>query len=160
MDHEGRPTRDPRVMHEAPFGSLKTFGGHKGSGMAAMCELFAGALSGGFTTHESTRVKDSAIINCMLSVMIDPAALDAGDAQAEADAFIAWVKQTTTLPGHDEILMPGEPERRIRAERTAAGIPVDDTTWKQIIAAAQAVGVPNEQIHSVPIRPAGPAAAG
>lgn len=160
MDHEGRPTRDPRVMHEAPFGSLKTFGGHKGSGMAAMCELFAGALSGGFTTHESTRVKDSAIINCMLSVMIDPAALDAGDAQAEAEAFIAWIKETPTLPGHDEILMPGEPERRIRAERTATGIPIDDTTWKQIIAAAQAVGVPSERILSVPVQPAGPAAAG
>jgi uncharacterized oxidoreductase len=152
MDHEGRPTKDPRVMHEAPFGSLKTFGGHKGSGMAAMCELFAGALSGGFATHESTRVKGSAITNCMLSVIIDPAALDAADAQAEADAFIAWVKETPTLPGHNEILMPGEPERRTRAERAAVGIPIDGISWKQIIAAAQAVGVSGERISAVPVR--------
>jgi uncharacterized oxidoreductase len=152
MDHEGRPTQDPRVMHEAPFGSLKTFGGHKGSGMAAMCELFAGALSGGFATHESTRVKGSAITNCMLSVIIDPAALDAADADAEADAFIDWVKETPTLPGHNEILMPGEPERRTRAERAAAGIPIDGISWKQIIAAAQAVGVSDERISAVPVR--------
>jgi hydroxycarboxylate dehydrogenase B len=151
MDHEGRPTTDPRVMHEAPFGSLKTFGGHKGYGMAAMCELFAGALSGGYTTHEETRVKGSAIINCMLSVIIDPSALDAADADAEADAFIAWIRKTPTLPGHAAIQLPGEPERRLKAERSVSGIPIDETTWKQIGAAAQAVGVPAGRLASVPL---------
>src|SRR5471030_2851081 len=51
IDHEGVPTRDPAVMHEAPFGALTPFGAHKGYGLAAMCEIFGGALSGGFTTH-------------------------------------------------------------------------------------------------------------
>jgi uncharacterized oxidoreductase len=150
MDHEGKPTIDPKVMHEPPFGSLRTFGGHKGYGMAAMCEIFAGALTGGFTTHAETRVKGSAIINCMLSVIIDPAAFDAADAEAEADAFVEWVKAAPTLDG-GEIYVPGEPERRVRKERSGSGIPIDHTTWKQITDAAKTVGVPEERIASVPV---------
>jgi uncharacterized oxidoreductase len=146
MDHEGKPTTDPKVMHEAPFGSLRTFGGHKGYGMAAMCEIFAGALSGGYTTHETTRVKGSAIINCMLSVIVDPAVFDAPNAAAETDAFVDWVKAAPTLDGHGEIYVPGEPERRSQQERRANGIPIDATTWKQIAAAAQQVGMPAKAI--------------
>ncbi|MGA7814940.1 malate/lactate/ureidoglycolate dehydrogenase, partial [Caballeronia sp.] len=49
IDHAGVPTVAPKVMHEAPFGSLLPFGAHKGFGLAAMCEIFGGALSGGYT---------------------------------------------------------------------------------------------------------------
>src|SRR6266702_815094 len=141
IDHEGLPTLDPRVMHEAPFGSLTPFGGHKGFGLAAMCEIFGGALSGGFTTHTETLGTTNAIINCMLSVIVDPAAFDAADAQAEAGAFIDWVKASPLAAGVDRIYEPGEPERMMRARREAEGIPVDHATWAQIRAAALAVGV-------------------
>ncbi|WP_019141305.1 malate/lactate/ureidoglycolate dehydrogenase [Noviherbaspirillum massiliense] len=149
MDHEGRPTTDPKVMHEAPFGSLRTFGGHKGYGMAAMCEIFAGALTGGYTTHEETKVKGSAIVNCMLSVILDPQAFDAADAEVEADAFVEWVKASPRLAGHGEIYVPGEPERLRKAERSESGIPIDSTSWRQITEAALAVGMRPGEIESV-----------
>lgn len=149
MDHEGKPTNDPKVMHEAPFGSLHTFGGHKGFGMAAMCEIFAGALTGGYTTHEETKVKGSAIVNCMLSVIIDPAAFDAADAEVEAEAFMEWVKASPRLAGHGEIYAPGEPECRRKAERGETGIPIDITSWRQITEAALAVGMSAEEINTV-----------
>ncbi|MFM0054419.1 malate/lactate/ureidoglycolate dehydrogenase [Paraburkholderia phytofirmans] len=145
IDHEGRATLEPKVMHEAPFGSLTPFGGHKGFGLAAMCEIFGGALSGGFTTHSTTLGTTNAIINCMLSVIIDPAAFDAPDAQAEADAFIDWVKASPLAAGADRIYEPGEPERVTRAQREAEGIPVDAATWAQILAAALAVGMSAEE---------------
>ncbi|HEX3634261.1 MAG TPA: malate/lactate/ureidoglycolate dehydrogenase [Paraburkholderia sp.] len=145
IDHEGVPTLDPKVMLEAPFGSLTPFGGHKGFGLAAMCEIFAGALSGGFTTHKDTLGTTNAIINCMLSVIVDPAAFDAPDAQAEADAFIDWVKASPLAAGADRIYEPGEPERVMRAQREAEGVPVDPATWAQIRAAALAVGMSAEQ---------------
>jgi LDH2 family malate/lactate/ureidoglycolate dehydrogenase len=75
----------------------------------------------------------AAPIGCVLSVILDTEGLD----PAEADAITAGVKQATTLPGHDEILVPGKPERLTRAERIAAVVPIDDTTWKQNTAAAQ-----------------------
>ncbi|MFM0289838.1 malate/lactate/ureidoglycolate dehydrogenase [Paraburkholderia megapolitana] len=148
IDHQGHATREPKVMLEAPFGSLTPFGGHKGFGLAAMCEIFAGALSGGYTTHADTVDHSRAIINCMLSVIIDPTAFDAPNAEAEADAFVEWVKASPLADGVERILAPGEPERATRAEREAHGVPVDPATWQQICAAAAAVGVPAQQVEA------------
>jgi hydroxycarboxylate dehydrogenase B len=39
------------------------------------------------------------------------------------------------------VLVPGEPERIAQAERSRAGIEVDATTWNEILAAAEAVGI-------------------
>jgi hypothetical protein len=51
IDSAGRPTQDPRVMFEADaagkLGAMLAFGGHKGFGMALVCELLGGALTGG-----------------------------------------------------------------------------------------------------------------
>ena len=41
IDEHGQPTTEPKVMHEAPFGSLLPFGLHKGYALAAMCEISA-----------------------------------------------------------------------------------------------------------------------
>jgi uncharacterized oxidoreductase len=141
IDHEGKPTTDPKVMHEAPRGSLLTLGEFKGYGLAAMCEVFAGALSGGFTTHAETIVRTNAIVNCMLSVILDPAALDAPDAEAEAEAFLEWVKASPLQEGAGEIQVPGEPELARRRERGKSGIPIDGTTWKQLLEAGRRFGV-------------------
>ncbi len=146
IDHEGVATLDPKVMHEAPYGSLTPFGGHKGFGLAAMCEIFGGALSGGFTTHANTLETTHAIVNCMLSVIIDPAAFDAPDAQAEADAFIDWVKASPLAAGVERLYEPGEPERMTRAQREAQGIPIDPATWAQIRDAALTVGMNEAEV--------------
>jgi delta1-piperideine-2-carboxylate reductase len=50
IDDEGRPTTDAQA---ALRGAMQTFGGHKGSALAAMIELLAGALIGDLTSMES-----------------------------------------------------------------------------------------------------------
>ena len=40
-----------------------------------------------------------------------------------------------------EILMPGEPEARTRARKLRDGIEIDDTTWGQIVATGESLGV-------------------
>ncbi|WP_438392631.1 malate/lactate/ureidoglycolate dehydrogenase [Caballeronia sp. DA-9] len=146
IDHAGVPTVEPKVMHEAPFGSLTAMGAHKGYGLAAMCEIFGGALSGGYTTHESTLDTTNAIINCMTSVIVDPKAFDAPDAEAEADAFVEWVKASPLAANTDRIMVPGEPERVRRAELEVKGVPIDPTTWQQIHDAAVTAGMPAAEI--------------
>jgi uncharacterized oxidoreductase len=146
IDHAGVPTVEPKVMHEAPFGSLTAMGAHKGYGLAAMCEIFGGALSGGYTTHASTLDTTNAIINCMTSVIVNPKAFDAPNAEAEADAFVEWVKASPLAANTDRIMVPGEPERVRRAELEANGIPVDPTTWQQIHDAAVTAGMPAAEI--------------
>jgi hydroxycarboxylate dehydrogenase B len=147
LDHEGKPTIEPKVMHEEPFGSLTAFGLHKGSGLAALCEIFGGALSGGYTTHEETLEKSSAIINCMTSVIVDPNAFDAPAAQAEAEAFLEWMKASPRAEGVDAIYAPGEPEEARRADRGANGIAIDPTTWQQIRDSATKSGMPEAEIE-------------
>jgi LDH2 family malate/lactate/ureidoglycolate dehydrogenase len=39
IDDQGQPTTNPRYTVIPPFGALLTFGGHKGYGLALMCEL-------------------------------------------------------------------------------------------------------------------------
>jgi uncharacterized oxidoreductase len=41
----------------------------------------------------------------------------------------------------DSVLVAGEPERANRARRSAEGIPVDSTTWQEILDAASQLGV-------------------
>ncbi len=45
LDTDGQPTTDPRAVLDG--GSILPFGGHKGSSIAFMIEILAGALSGG-----------------------------------------------------------------------------------------------------------------
>jgi uncharacterized oxidoreductase len=39
------------------------------------------------------------------------------------------------------VLGPGDIERQTRTARVAGGVPLDDTTWNNLIAAAQSVGI-------------------
>ena len=141
IDDQGRPTQEPRFSVTPPFGALLTFGGHKGFGLAVMCELLGGALASGMTQRDDD-ASQKRVLNGMFSVLIDPAALtDRSAFEAEAQAFIDWVKASPPREGFDDIRIAGEPERAYRAQRTAQGVPVDATTWQEILAAAGRLGV-------------------
>ena len=146
IDAAGEPTTDPAVMFAQPMGALLPFGEHKGYGLALMCDLLAGALAGGGTNRPETQVSDT-IINSMLSIVIDPAALTDGSAwKAEVDALCAWVTSSPARPGFDAVMLPGDPERRTRAERERRGIPLDSNTWRQLLDVAAIVGCGPDEI--------------
>ncbi|MEO7241654.1 MAG: malate/lactate/ureidoglycolate dehydrogenase [Variovorax sp.] len=162
IDAEGRPTDDPGVVvvpqvapqrpddasgaaTDAPpgglFGALLTFGEHKGYGMAIACELLGGALTGGGTWH---RAADDAraIHNGMLTILIDPARLGTQTVfEAEARAFIDWLRQSPAAEGFEAVQIAGEPERAARQQRRQRGIELDDATWREIVGAGLKVGV-------------------
>ena len=148
IDDQGKPTEQPRFSVVPPFGALLTFGGHKGFGLALMCELLGGALAAGMTQrdHDASQRR---VLNGMFSVLIDPAALaDRAGFEAEAQAFIDWVKASPPREGFDEIRIAGEPERASRAQRTAQGVPVDAITWQEILAAAAKLGVDTAAVQA------------
>jgi hydroxycarboxylate dehydrogenase B len=47
------------------------------------------------------------------------------------------------------VLVPGEPERRRRAERLERGIEVDDRTWTEILDAARMLGLADAQMAAL-----------
>lgn len=141
LDKQGRPTTDPEALIERKEGALTAFGLHKGSGLAIMCELFAGALSGG-RTIQPDHERHGSILNNMISIVMDPAAFgDPAAIRREARAFADYVKGSPPAPGVEAVLLPGEPEHRARAERAAAGVAVEDRTIAQIREAGASVGL-------------------
>lgn len=145
IDEQGRPTDDPGVVvvpqPNGLFGALMTFGEHKGYGMAVACELLGGALTGGGTWHRPADTARS-VFNGMLTVLIDPARLGTqASFEAEARAFVDWLRQSPPGAGFDAVQIAGEPERRARATRERDGIQIDDATWAEIVQTGQKVGV-------------------
>jgi hydroxycarboxylate dehydrogenase B len=72
---------------------------------------------------------------------VDPRKLGTQESFAsEAVAFVDWLKQSPAAPGSEGVMLAGEPERKARREREAAGIVIDDQTWSEIVAAGRKVG--------------------
>ena len=142
LDGDGRVTTDPSALMGNPrIGALIAAGEHKGSGLAIVCELLGAALLGGMVTNDET-VKRNLIVNNMLTIAIDPRRLGtAAQLATEVAGFLDYVRASALREGFDELLLPGEPERRARLAR-AAGIEVDDTTLGQLRDSAHAARVP------------------
>ena len=149
LDAKGRPTRDPGDLYTNPRGALTPMGEHKGYGLSVMCELLAGLVTGGGSHHPATIGKGS-IRNNMLSFIFDP--LPGGDAawaRADMQALIDWLTASPPAEPGKKVLLPGDPERANRAERTANGVPLDDTTWADIVAAAVDLGMDRASVERV-----------
>lgn len=145
MDEHGHPTTNPGVVvvpqANGLFGALMPFGEHKGYGLAVACELLGGALTGGGTWHQAS-VQGRAVINSMLTILIDPAKLGTQTAlETEALAFVDWLRQSPPAEGFEGVQIAGEPERKARLQRERDGIEIDLHTWQEIVDAAGKVGV-------------------
>ncbi len=139
IDANGVPTNDPTGFIRDHTGALRAFGTHKGSGLAVMCEIMASAVAGGQGAFHEAK---GGVLNSMLATVIDLSRLgDPNKIGADIEAVKAHVKSAQPGPGFNEVLTPGEPERRYATQRMANGIDVDDTTWRDIRAAAESIGI-------------------
>ncbi len=149
LDGEGRPTTDAGYMFPERQGALVAMGEHKGSGLALICELFAGALTGGRTLQPG-HPRTGGAVNNMLSIIIDPGAIGDADAcREEAEAMVDYAKGARRREGVEDILMPGEPEAMQRKQRLEKGVDVDETSWQEILAAAQTAGVSRIEVETI-----------
>ena len=139
IDAQGQPTTDPKVFYADPPGAILSIAGHKGYGLAVVCEILAGALTGGGCSNPKNADR---VINGMFSIYLDPTRFQDNTAYTtDVAGFIAWVKSSAKATPGGDILMPGEIEERTKAQRLRDGIVIDDTTWGQIEATAKSVGV-------------------
>ncbi|NDP42330.1 MAG: malate/lactate/ureidoglycolate dehydrogenase [Aromatoleum sp.] len=144
VDRDGRPTTDPKDFYDG--GALLTIGAHKGSGLSMLTDLLAGAV----TTGRSSDPEDTVLRNNMLSIFIAPAVYDrTGGVLAEATRFVEYVKASPPSTPGEPVLAPGEVERRNRAARQAGGVPLDDKTWADLVAAAASVGIEASKVDAI-----------
>jgi len=149
IDDQGSPTADPKFGVIEPFGALRTFGLHKGYGLAVVCELLGGALTGGGTWHSDNR-SQKRVWNGMLTILIDPKRMGTADVfGAETTAFLESLRKSPVAPGFDKVRIAGEPERETRAKRERDGIAVDQNTWEEIVAAGAKLKVARAVLESL-----------
>ena len=142
LDSEGRPTNDPATLYGTPPGTIRPMGGdqaYKGFGLALMVEIFAGALSGGLCIREKPITQNG---NCVFMMLLNPALLGGAEHFAREVAGVTqFVRDCPRVAGCDEILLPGDPERRTLAQRQREGIPLDDGNWQALVKLAGEFGV-------------------
>jgi uncharacterized oxidoreductase len=156
---DGKMSGDPRVLYgdytstgprqagNGP-GAIRAFGDHKGSGLALICELLGGSLTGMMATGLGGERGDRFRGNGMLSFYVDPAVVDPeGLFPADVARYVAYFKSAKPIEPGGEVLSPGEPEDRTRQQRLAEGVPLPDDTWAAIIATAREVGVDERRIQ-------------
>jgi uncharacterized oxidoreductase len=145
---DGRPSSDPAILY-GPLvangprisangtGALRAFGEHKGSGVSLMCEILAGVLCGGGTSGPNR----GRFSNNMLSIYLDPAHFGADDLVQAAMDYVDYVKSSPPAAGVAEVLVPGEPEARNRADREAHGVPLQVDVWVNLCTIAKGFGI-------------------
>jgi len=137
-DRYGRPSTDPDDFYAggglAPLGGKVA--GRLGSGLAVASALFGGLAMTGDVAEAGGRVGG------VFVQVVDPAAF--GEAASYRDLVEGTLRAAAaTRPGagRGEVLLPGEPERRSRAERRRTGVRLPDATWSDLSALAERFGV-------------------
>lgn len=142
LNAQGLPSTNPNDLYTDPPGAILPLGGpiggHKGFGLALVVDLLAGGLSGGQCTQREVE----RIGQAMFLALFDPEALGGRESlEQQSQRLFEWVKSSQPMPGTPGVMLPGEPENRIKAQRLKEGIPIDEETLRQIRETAQQVGV-------------------
>lgn len=139
LDAKGRPTLDPR---EAKF--LQPVGGYKGYGLALMFECLSSLMAANPLVTSTIAGPEPVRPGTQNSFLV---ALDIGfftdlaEYRQNVDLLIRTEKGLPRLPGVAEILVPGEPEERVLAERLVHGIPLPPGTVAKLRTAAERFGL-------------------
>jgi uncharacterized oxidoreductase len=151
IDKAGNPTTDPNEFYAG--GAILPLGGdvagHKGYGLAMASALFGGlamiddpnySTIGAFV-HRADADPRGRIAGVFLAV-INPAMFgDPGHYRALVDENIAALKRVPPAAGRSEILVPGEPEVRTRAQRESEGVSLPEATWQGLVDVAHRFGL-------------------
>jgi ureidoglycolate dehydrogenase (NAD+) len=140
VDQRGEPTTDPAAVDAAV-----PLGGYKGYALALMVEVLCGVLPGagvregvGDLYSGSPSRQDTGHFHLAL----DPERTVGRERFASVlDGLLADLRAIPPAPGFDEVLVPGDPEDRARAERERSGVPIAPALWGTLCTLSDDLGV-------------------
>ena len=131
LDSAGRPSTDPHDLYAG--GAIRPLGGdqgYKGYLLNFMVEVLAGLLTGGGFVGKTGQ--EPLFNNCTLMIVLNVAAFrEIQTFKDELERLITYLKDTRPAEG-GEVLYPGEVEARHETQRRTQGIPLAETTVKNI----------------------------
>jgi uncharacterized oxidoreductase len=141
LDAEGKPTTDPRTFYQEPHGTILPLGGnqaYKGFGIGLLLDMLVGGLSGAPCSRPEIGPRTA---NAVLFLLFDSEHFAGAQHFAkEITDLAANVRGSKPMAGAT-VTLPGDPERRERARRSADGLHLDDGTWGQLIKLASELKV-------------------
>ncbi|KAF2160625.1 hypothetical protein M409DRAFT_70363 [Zasmidium cellare ATCC 36951] len=126
LDGQGHPTTD--AAEALKDGTVLPIGGAKGSGLAAVVDIFAGLLTGaafaGSILNQREHLSKRSGQGQWIMVFKPDVLLDSKEEYLERmDTLLERVRSCDLAPGFAEVLTPGENSAKIQEERKRSGIP-------------------------------------
>lgn len=135
QDGEGKATTDAHALKNKgallPLGSDREHGSHKGYALGSIVDIFSGVLSGAnygpwvppFPAYvPMPENMPGRGIGHFLGAMRIDAFRKAEDFKSDMDSWIRRFHSAKTVPGEENVLVPGDPEREMEAIRMKTGI--------------------------------------
>jgi L-2-hydroxycarboxylate dehydrogenase (NAD+) len=154
QDKDGFPTTSPNGVKDGgallPLGGDREHGSHKGYALGAIVDIFSAVLSGAnygpwvppfvaFLQPDPNPV--GAGLGHFFGAMRVDAFRPAEEFKSHMDNWIERFRNAQTTADHDKVLIPGDPEREIEAERSKNGIPLLNPVVEDLKALGEKFGV-------------------
>lgn len=144
VDKNGRVTDDPNAISDGA--ALLPAAAHKGYGLAVVCEVLCGALSGGPSLTDIPLWFANPPLHSRTGHMfmaLDVSKFrDLAGFKADVDSIIDRLKAAPTMEGFDEVLVPGEVENRKAEAYLRDGIPIAAPVVADLVSLGAELGVP------------------
>lgn len=137
LDQVGHPSTNPHDLYAG--GMLLPAGLYKGFGLSLLIELLGGVLTG--MGNPALPDYDRFYNGVLFIVLAIEPFRPLADFLLDAGRFAAAISATQPAPGSSGVLLPGEPEEQTAVVRRRDGIPLDETTWGELTAVGQRLGV-------------------
>lgn len=154
QDKDGNPTDDANAVKNGgallPLGGDREHGSHKGYGLGAIVDIFSGVLSGANFGPWVPPFATAGFMNAgeqvgkgtghFLGAMRIDGFRPADEFKADMDKWINRFRSAPAVEGKS-VLIPGDPERVLEAERKANGVDLLDPVVKDLKGLADRFGI-------------------
>ena len=154
QDADGNESTDANILKKngalLPLGSDREHGSHKGYALGSIVDIFSAVLSGAsygpwappFPAYVPMpdNMPGQGLGHFFGAMRVD-AFRPADEFKAHMDNWITRFRNATPAPGHEKVLIPGDPEREMEAIRKTEGIPIVDSVVSELKVVGERFGL-------------------
>lgn len=154
QDPKGNTSVDANELKKGgallPLGSDREHGSHKGYALGSIVDIFSAVLSGAsygpwappFPAYVPMpqNMPGQGLGHFFGAMRVD-AFRPADEFRQHMDNWIARFREAKPAPGHDKVLIPGDPERESEALRRIEGIPLEDSVIAELNETGKKFGI-------------------
>jgi LDH2 family malate/lactate/ureidoglycolate dehydrogenase len=154
QDKAGNPSTDANELKKQgallPLGSDREHGSHKGYALGSIVDIFSAVLSGAsygpwappFPAYvPMPENMPGQGLGHFFGAMRTDAFRSTEEFKEHMDNWIGRFRNATPAPGHEKVLIPGDPEREMEAQRSKEGIPIVQSVVDDLKSVAEGMGI-------------------